>query len=170
MYDKYAIEDCVAIELSRDYVAFVDTCDADLRAFAWSAHISNASLVYAFRYPRINGRRVWTAMHRIILARMLGRELMKGEVVDHIDGDPLNNRRANLRLATPSQNGRNKRPRKTGLGLKGVSLEKGSKKWRAVIVVDGKCIHLGLHESPEAAYAAYCEAAPKYHGEFARLK
>ena len=107
-------------------------------------------------------------MHRTILARMLGRELVSTEQVDHIDHDPLDNRRGNLRLATASENARN-RPKQADntSGFKGVSFHKASGKWQAEIQANHKQIYLGLFGTPEAAAAAYDTAAQSLHGTFA---
>lgn len=102
-------------------------------------------------------------MHRVLLG--VGNE----EFVDHADGDGLNNRRYNIRIATPLENNRNIGPSKLNKsGFKGVSWYGQSGKWRAIISLNGKRISLGLHETKESAHAAYVEAAKKYHGEFAR--
>jgi hypothetical protein len=92
------------------------------------------------------------------------------DLIDHIDGNSLNNRISNLREATRSENSRNRGATvKNQSGFKGVSWEKHLKKWRAKINVHGKRKHLGLFDSAELAHAAYCEAATQIHGEFARF-
>lgn len=107
--------------------------------------------------------------HRVIWAVHYG-EWPNGEV-DHIDTDRLNNRIANLREATHSENKRNQGIRKSNTsGYKGVSWNSGAKSFCAQIYLEGKRIFLGYHATAEAAHAAYCEAAKKYHGEFARTE
>jgi hypothetical protein len=87
--------------------------------------------------------------------------------VDHANCDPLDNRRANLRVCTPAENVRNRRRTKANTsGFKGVSRTRWG--WRAEIRVDRKLIFLGHHKTPEAAHAAYWAAAQKHFGEFAR--
>lgn len=87
--------------------------------------------------------------------------------IDHADGDGLNNRFANLRLALPSQNNFNQRKRADNTsGYKGVS--KHRNKWRAEINAYGTYRHLGTFDTPELAHMAYCKAAAELHGEFAR--
>lgn len=89
--------------------------------------------------------------------------------VDHIDGNPVNNRWDNLRLATSAQNKQNQhRPRSDNTsGYLGVFLHgfarDGSKRWRARIQIDGKGKHLGLFKSPELAYSAYLKAKRQIH-------
>lgn len=93
--------------------------------------------------------------------------------LDHRDLNKSNNRWVNLRLATKSQNQANIGLTKSNAsGLKGVSRyragEKYGKPWQAGIGKDGKTFHLGHFPTKEDAHAAYCEAANKLFGEFAR--
>jgi hypothetical protein len=93
----------------------------------------------------------------------------EGEV-DHKDGDGLNNRWRNLREATRSQNHANsKRARNNTSGFKGVRLSR-SGRYRARIAVNKKRIALGSFDTPEEAHDAYCRAAKKFFGEFARAE
>lgn len=107
------------------------------------------------------------ALHRIIWLWMTG-EWPKNHV-DHINGNPSDNRWCNLREATPSQNQRNHRisSRNTS-GFKGVH-RTANGKWRAMIRHGGKKVHIGIYDKPDEAYAAYCEAAKEKHGEFANF-
>lgn len=89
--------------------------------------------------------------------------------IDHIDNDGLNNALLNLREATRSENSCNRGVSKNNKsGLKGVHWCKRKRKWRAVIGVDGRLRYLGYHPTPDQAHAAYCKAAEKFHGSFAR--
>lgn len=101
----------------------------------------------------------------------LSRMLMgpKGaEVVDHINGDPLDNRRANLRLCSHAENMKNRKPNRNATNqFKGV--ESVSGKWRAVIKADGKRYHTGRFATQMEAARAYDDLARTLHGEFARL-
>lgn len=88
---------------------------------------------------------------------------------DHINRDPLDNRRANLRLVNPNQNHWNRiKQRNNTSGYKGVSLNKQSGKWEARICAYSKQFFLGLFNSPELAFEAYKSAAKELHGEFAK--
>lgn len=91
--------------------------------------------------------------------------------VDHEDEDGLNNRLINLRDATKSQNGANRGVSKRNkVGLKGVTVDHNSGRYRATIGVNRKQIWLGYHDTPEAAHAAYKRAAEEHFGEFGRAK
>lgn len=90
--------------------------------------------------------------------------------VDHRDGNPSNNRIENLRLATHKQNNCNmKLARHSTTGFKGVTKRQNADRWRAYITQHGKRIWLGSFGSPEEAHRAYCEAAERLFGEFARV-
>src|SRR5690554_1648894 len=107
--------------------------------------------------------------HRVAWAIYYG-EWPRGHI-DHINGVKSDNRISNLRIATISENQWNM-PRKpdSHSGYKGVTWSKVRNMWRSRISVNGKSIWLGYHSTPEQAHAAYCEAAKKYHGEFARTE
>jgi len=89
------------------------------------------------------------------------------EFIDHIDGDPLNNKINNLRPATTSQNQYNKKVHKTNkLGIKGVYLHKITGKFEARISANGVRQYLGLFKSADQAGEAYKKASIQKHGEF----
>lgn len=84
--------------------------------------------------------------------------------IDHINQDKTDNRIANLRLATDSQNQANIFGRSSS-GAKGVCAE-GSR-WKAQIMRGGKKLHLGTFDTPEEAHKAYCQAAGRFDGIYA---
>ena len=92
-------------------------------------------------------------------------------VVDHINTDSLDNRKANLRLATHSQNSCNSRRDKSNTysRYRGVSFSKRKQKWFAAIRVNGKKTWLGYFDNEIDAARTYDVAARKYHKEFAML-
>lgn len=109
-----------------------------------------------------NGR--VTRLHRFLL------DAPDDMCVDHINGNTLDNRRANLRLATNSENLRNRGAQRNGSsGYKGVTYYKARGNWAACINVDRKSIFLGYHKTAIDAARAYNIAALTYHGEFAKL-
>lgn len=90
--------------------------------------------------------------------------------LDHINGNPIDNRIANLREAEVADNMANSRkPRTNTSGYKGVSWSKGMKQWRADIKVRGERILIGYYDCPIEAHNAYCKKAVETKGAFARF-
>ena len=90
--------------------------------------------------------------------------------IDHVNGNRSDNRIANLRLATNSENVCNRgKPKNNTSGFKGVSWNSGRRAWLATIRRKGSNKNLGYFATREAAADAYNRAALKYHGEFANL-
>lgn len=90
--------------------------------------------------------------------------------LDHINNIPTDNRIANLRLATVSQNAYNKkRMSNNKSGIKGVSFDSKRNKWCAYICIDGKQTTIGRFQEKDQAAQAYRNAAIKHFGEYARL-
>lgn len=121
-----------------------------------------------YRYIRVN--QVMMLAHRLAWVLYYGVE--PPGLVDHINGDRLDNRIENLRIATYSQNGANaKRHSRNTSGLKGVSkVVRGGKwkgKWQASITYQNKQIALGYFDAREAAHEAYLDAARRLQGPFA---
>lgn len=165
----------IEIQLSRGQKTIVDDCDADLNQFKWHASHCKG---YAGGGKFIARRSIYSRtekdtierLHRVVLSRMLGRPLLRTEFADHINGDTLDNRRENLRLATHEQNMRNKKHYSNSKsGLKGATQDKRTGKWVAYIGHEGRVKNLGAYDTPEEAHAAYCGAARVLHGEFANL-
>lgn len=160
----------IEIILTKGYVTLIDDCDADLTSFKWTACATDATHVYAFRHEYVKRKPTRISLHRVILGRVLERELQKHEMCDHIHGNTLDNRRSELRLCTPLENSRNQKTRSNNTsGFKGVSFDKRNQKFKSQIWLGNKPLYLGLFPTPEAAALAYNEAALKHFGEFARL-
>lgn len=126
-------------------------------------------------YSSVRGRQTYWALsmqNYPILAHRLAFIYMTGvapDLIDHIDGDGLNNAWANLRPADKITNGANSRRRITNTsGYKGVCFSKAQQKWRASINHNRKHIALGYFDTPEEAHAAYARKAAELFGEFAR--
>jgi len=91
-------------------------------------------------------------------------------MIDHINGNGLDDRRANMRTCTNQQNMRNLRKRRSGSSIyKGVYYDKRRRTWYARICHNGKNIHLGTFATEIEAARAYDRAARRLFGEFARL-
>ena len=89
------------------------------------------------------------------------------QVVDHINGDSMDNRKSNLRICTQADNMKNqKKSKKNTSGHKGVCWASREKRWIAYIKVDGKNITLGYFKNKEDAINARLKAEEKYYSEF----
>lgn len=157
--------DVAFIPLTKGYVARLDAADLpEVSGWLWNAleerRKSDGHLytVYARRANSI-------LLHRVIM------RAPKEMKVDHISGDGLDNRRSNLRLATPSQNQFNKRRSVANTsGFKGVSWISEHRKWKAAIRHSGRTDFLGYFQTAEEAAQAYANASLKIHGQFGRVQ
>lgn len=148
------------IRLNDGTFAIVDAEDFErLSTYGWSVKGDG----YAnYRDALPNGARPTIYMHREIIGAK------DGEYVDHINGDPRDNRKSNLRIVTISQNAMNRgRNRNNKSGYKGVSYASRERKWLAQIGVNGKNIIIGRFDCKHSAAIAYNNEAKKLHGEFA---
>ena len=94
---------------------------------------------------------------------------MASQEIDHIDGNPQNNRKDNLRYATRSQQSLNRISGVVGRKNKGIYKRSYGDKWTAQIWVDGKVFNLGTFDSQEKAIQVRKKATLEMHGEFANL-
>lgn len=164
--------------LSSSYLkAILDYSDTGSFAWKWRSDVENKvngrffgrnaghTAVNGYVHVRINGR-LYRA-HRLAWLWTTG-EWPSG-LLDHVNGDPTDNRFENLRLATDSQNGANRGPNKNNkVNLKGVCWAKRERRWRATITVQRKQSCLGYYTCPAAAHFAYIIAADRCFGEFSR--
>lgn len=148
------------IPLSKGKHAIVDDADFEyLSQWKWMC----SSTGYAVRHRTINKKTITIRMHRELI------DVPDGMFADHVNGNRLDNRRANLRVCTHAQNQHNYRSTKNMWGYKGVAARIKGKSWHARIKVNGKTVHLGHFDSIIAAARAYNDAALHYFGEFACL-
>lgn len=154
----------IKIPLTQGEFALIDEEDlALIEPHTWHAEVTvRAGKPYKVARTNItvNGRSKTFRMHQFLV------DIPKGMQIDHRNGNALDNRRENLRLATPSQNCQN-RFRAGRSGFKGVWAYK--KHFVAFVKAAGKHIYLGSAPTAEQAARLYDAGAQKYFGEFARL-
>lgn len=149
------------ISVRPDRTALVDDEDFDrLGPRGWRVITGYARK----KFKCADGKRHWFGMHRLVIHAPAGVD------VDHVNGDPFDNRRANLRLANDSLNAANRRllTAVNTSGFRGVVFHRLLGKWQAGIKCRGRSIYLGVFASPEDAARAYDAAARRLFGEFAR--
>lgn len=152
------------IPLTQGMFSIVDDADfEELSQFKWHASkrkggsYAERSVYQKTRIPKI------ISMHAQILGNI------KGFIIDHINGNPLDNRRSNLRHATRQENSWNSKSRLGTSIFKGVTFHKRIKQFAASIRINGKLLHLGYYRNQEDAAHAYNAAAVRVFGKFARL-
>ena len=130
----------------------------------WRLSTDRGSTRYAQAHDsHATSKRKRISMHRLILSAG------EGELIDHINGDGLDNRRCNLRIATTQQNAFNQKHHGGSSRHKGVSYRADTGTWRAYITKDGKRKYLGTFASEEDAANAYNIEASRIFGEYAKL-
>jgi hypothetical protein len=155
----------VLIPLTQGYFAWVDIEGWDLvKNHKWFLHRGHNGSWYAETRILIDEKLTNILMHRLIM------DAKRGQQVDHINGNKLDNRKCNLRFCTNAQNAMNSFPRiGTTSKYKGVGWSKIGNKWRAYIGINGKYIHLGYFSVEEDAALSYNKAAKVYFGDFALI-
>jgi hypothetical protein len=149
------------VEVRHGLVALID--DEDWEAVSvhdWRAMFSNGR-PYAYSLPRKYFGSHRLSMHRLIMQPMVGVE------VDHVSGDTLDNRRANLRVASHAENMRNRKTHRNNTsGFKGVY--RAGERWRAQLCIDSKNVCIGRFDTAREAAEAYDRSARLHYGDFAR--
>lgn len=153
--------DIAYVPLTKGKEAIIDAEDAEIvgqhnwRCDGWGYVMTTVRTA--------NGKKTTRSLHRLIMNPPEGME------IDHIHGNKLDNRKAQLRIATRVENSYNRGAHVNNTsGKKGVSWHMRDKKWVAKIRHEGKAIHLGYFTTPELAHQAYCKASAELHKEFSR--
>jgi hypothetical protein len=149
--------------LARGELAIVDAIVfGDVRRYSWRVKYDDRGKAAAVTtIVRENGHRFALYLHRYVI------DAAKGALIDHRDGNVLDNRRANLRVASASQSSWNGRKRDRGTSrFKGVSAHPNGS-WYARISARRRSTHLGYFKTERAAALAYDVAARRLHGKFA---
>ena len=149
------------IKLTQGKTAIVDDEDfEEVSKYKWYCHGGYAERVVA----RDGERQTSVRMHVSIMGGKAGFE------IDHINGNPLDNRKENLRHVTGAQNQHNQNARGGGTSkYKGVSWKKTDKRWRSQITIGGKVYCLGSYKSEQDAAYVYNAWAESFFGNCARL-
>src|SRR5687768_5004475 len=129
----------VKIDVGKGHCALIDPEDAPLvNQYPWQNYASRRTR-YAFaRTVKTGNKRV--SMHRLIMAAKAG------QIVDHVNGNGLDNRRSNLRFCNPRQNAWNRRARReTSSQFKGVWFDKKRLEWCSYIGTPNGQVRLGSH-------------------------
>lgn len=152
------MEKHLEIKLTQNKISIIDAEDLDkVMQIKWHYHNRG--------YAANKNKDKVLLLHRYIL-----NIADKALIVDHINGDKLDNRKENLRVCNKAQNSRNQKRHKDSTNkYKGVWFHKINKKWCARICVNYKELYLGSFITENEAATAYNDAALRYHGEFALL-
>lgn len=149
--NRYEIIEDICVGYYGDIKFFFDYCDYDLvSGYLW--HTDNKG----YLKTTIKNRGIF--IHRLIT------NCPNNLIIDHIDGNPLNNRRSNLRMVTHKENQRNKKRKQVGTTSKYFGVSRGYKNtWRAQIRgQDGKVIKLGTYENEIDAAIAYNKKSEEF--------
>ncbi len=170
------------IKLTRGKYAIVSPEDFEaVNRHKWQATNNHNNTFYAIRTVYINGVRKRLMMHREIMklppfdsfgkAQDRSAQGREGFVVDHQDGNGLNNTRDNLSIVTAAENSYNRRKmaREGTSKYKGVSRDRRNNRYRAIITYKGQVLHLGSFDNEIDAAKAYDEAAKELYGKYAFL-
>lgn len=152
-----------AIPLSNGMVAIVDDQDYEkLNRWTWR-YQAGSNTGYAIRTEVVNGTKTTIRMHRLVMGAPFG------VLVDHRDGNGLNNQRDNLRLCGALGNARNTAAKGGSSRYKGVSWSKATRAWKVLICANRIKLYFGVFADEEFAARVHDAAVARYHGEYARL-
>lgn len=150
------------VPLTKGQFMLIDDADAPLLLkWKWQARSNGGGKWYACRnWEGAKGVTGRIYVHRLLLNAPDGLD------VDHANGDSLDNRRCNLRVATRAQNLANSRPRNPRSGFKGI-YPHGKHGWVAKFIQNGQRVHVGTFPSLREAVLAYNHAVMEWQGDFA---
>lgn len=162
--ETYAIK--IRNSIHGEVEAIVDAADIEIvKKLYWNVvkQVNGKLYVRAHRPLWLQQKSCFVTLHRYLLN-------FPDSFIDHANGNPLDNRRSNIRLATRSENSIN-REFKNKTGMRGVTHTNKAfpKPYQARITVNGKRLSLGYYHTPEEAAEAYKRAASEHHGEFKRI-
>jgi len=155
------------VTLTQGYEATIDASDVELvSGVNWQVRHDGGRVYAGCNIPKNEtGKRGYISMHRLIMGSPKQME------IDHHDGNGINNRRYNLRIASKAQNQANRKISKLNIsGFKGVSPYKRDGTWHARISKNGVRRCLGYYKTPEEAHLAYINASRQMHGIFGRTE
>ena len=163
----------IEVQLTQGQVAIIDDEDS------WVLELGSWQALPEWHKGKKTGK--YYAVHRdrqgdggkqrsLLLHRAIMQEQLSGDLeVDHVNGNRLDCRRSNLRVATRSQNACNRNVQSNSLsGVKGVCWDKSRSKWKAQLTIGGKHFQIGRFDTLDEAIEAYEEYSKIYHKEFAR--
>ncbi len=159
------------IPLTQGKFALVDDdMFEELGKFKWYAKKYKGDDYYAARTVNVRREDGKMSATTILMHREIIGASRPEQLVDHVNHFTLDNRVKNLRIATHSQNGKNRRSAKNSTSrFLGVTFSNCRNKWIAQIKIDGKNRHIGSFDSEIQAALKYNEAAKIHHGDFANL-
>jgi hypothetical protein len=148
----------------------VDSDDVEwIKQHAWRVQNTPQGMTYIRSHKKVGREFKDWALHRAIMEHALGDSAIRGKLIDHKNGNTLDNRKQNLRVCDYLGSNANRRSKNLANQTRGVSRSTCGPNWQATIKVNRKSIYLGMFPTPELAARAYDDAARRLHGEFARL-
>lgn len=156
------------IPLTQGKFAIVDDEDfKEISQYRWFAH-KDGRTFYAYRKIKTNSKHCRQLLFQMAHGILVN--IPNSKLIDHKNGNGLDNRRENLRICNYSQNGANQKPQKNcSSKYKGVWWNKWDKRFQAAIKKNGKRTYLGYFDDEVEAAKAYDKKAKELFGEFARL-
>lgn len=156
------------IVLTKGKVAVIDDIDYEsVSSFRWYARKNERGNWYAATSMRIDGKRRQVHMHRFIY----GADLIQKILVDHVNGDGLDNRRENLRAATHQQNTIHSKKRSGCYtsAFKGVHYSRTHNRWVAKLYSKGRLVMKRRFKTEREAALEYNHKVIEIHGNYAVL-